>query len=61
MEQSHFEKPRADTLAAHGRSPRTQNTYSLMLRLVARYLDERRIDKTLDTVVPEDVERTSGT
>ncbi len=56
MEQSQFEKLLADTLAAHGRSPRTQETYTLMLRLFARYLVERRIDKTLDAVVPENVE-----
>lgn len=56
MQQADFEKLLADTLAAHGRSPRTQETYSLMLRLFGRYLDERRIGKTLDAVAPEDIE-----
>ena len=56
MQQADFERLLADTLAAHGRSPRTQETYSLMLRLFGRYLDERRIDKTLDAVAPEDIE-----
>ena len=56
MQQADFEKLLADTLAAHGRSPRTQETYSLMLRLFGRYLDARRIDKALDAVAPEDVE-----
>ena len=54
--QSDFEKLLADTLAAHGRAPRTQETYLLMLRLFQRYLGEKRIDKTLDAIVPEDVE-----
>jgi site-specific recombinase XerD len=56
MQQADFEKLLADTLAAHGRSPRTQETYTLMLRLFGRYLDDRRIGKTLDAVAPEDVE-----
>ena len=56
MQQADFEKLLADTLAAHGRSPRTQETYTLMLRLFGRYLDARRIDKTLDAVAPEEVE-----
>lgn len=56
MDQAAFEKLLTDTLAAHGRSPRTQETYTLMLRLFDRYLDERRIGKTLDAVNPEDVE-----
>jgi len=56
MQQSDYEKLLADTLAAHGRSPRTQETYTLMLRLFGRYLVERRIDRTIDTVAPEDVE-----
>jgi site-specific recombinase XerD len=56
MQQADFEKLLADTLAAHGRSPRTQETYTLMLRLFGRYLDDRRIGKALDAVVPEDVE-----
>jgi site-specific recombinase XerD len=51
-----FEKLLADTLAAHGRSPRTQETYVLMLRLFARHLADRRTGKTVDTVTPEDVE-----
>ncbi len=36
MEQPQFEKLLADTLAAYGRSPRTQETYTLMLRLFGR-------------------------
>jgi site-specific recombinase XerD len=56
MHASDFEKLLADTLAAHGRSPRTQETYVLMLRLFGRYLDQRRIGRTVDTVIPEDVE-----
>ncbi len=51
MTQTEFEKLLADALAAHGRSPRTQETYTLMLRLFGRY-----VAKPLDTVVPEDVE-----
>ena len=51
QQQPEFEKLLADTLAAHGRSPRTQETYTLMLQLFGRYLD-----KPLDAVVPEDVE-----
>ena len=56
MQQADFEKLLAETLAAHGRSPRTQETYTLMLRLFARYLKAARGDKTLDSVGPEDVE-----
>lgn len=56
MQQADFEKLLADTLAAHGRSPRTQETYTLMLRLFGRYLVDRRIDKALDAVAPEDLE-----
>ncbi len=56
QQQTEFEKLLADTLAARGRSPRTQETYTLMLRLFGRYLGVARIDKTLDGVGPEDVE-----
>lgn len=56
MDQSDFEKLFADTLDAHGRSPRTQETYTLMLRLFGRYLEEKQIDKTLDLIEPEDAE-----
>ena len=56
MQQADFERLLADTLAAHGRSSRTQETYTLMLRLFGRYLVDRRIDRTIDTVAPEDVE-----
>lgn len=56
MLQTDFEKLLADTLAAHGRSPRTQETYTLMLRLFARHLGRAYVDKTLDAVAPEDVE-----
>ena len=55
MQQSDFEKLLADTLATQGRSPRTQETYTLMLRLFGRYLGVARIDKTLDAVGPEDI------
>ena len=56
MQQSDFEKLLADTLAANGRSLRTQETYTLMLRLFGRYLRQVHVAKTLDAVVPEDVE-----
>ncbi len=56
MQQADFEKLLADTLAAHGRSPRTQETYTLMLRLFGRYLHAARIGKALDTVLPEEIE-----
>jgi integrase/recombinase XerD len=56
MLQADAEKLLADTLAAHGRSPRTQDTYTLMLRLFSRYLAQVHAHKTLDSVVPEDVE-----
>ena len=61
MQQVDFERLLANTLAAHGRSPRTQETYTLMLRLFGRYLVERRIDRTIDTVAPEDVEAYQAT
>jgi site-specific recombinase XerD len=56
MKQTDHEKLLADTLAAHGRSLRTQETYTLMLRLFGRYLGQRFIDKTLEVVTPEDIE-----
>lgn len=56
MQQDEFVNLLAETLAAHGRSPRTQETYTLMLRLFGRYLVAVRSEKTLDTVGPEDVE-----
>ena len=56
MPQADSEKLLADTLAAHGRSPRTQETYTLMLRLFGRYLDHAYTGRTLDSVVPEDIE-----
>jgi len=56
MQQTDCEKLLADTLAAHGRSPRTQETYTLMLRLFGRYLGRAYVDKALDAVAPEDVE-----
>lgn len=56
MQQPDFERLLADTLAAQGRSPRTQETYTLMLRLFSRYLGQAHVDKTLDAVAPEDVE-----
>lgn len=56
MKQTDHEKLLAETLAAHGRSLRTQETYTLMLRLFGRYLGQPFIDKTLDVVTPEDIE-----
>jgi site-specific recombinase XerD len=56
MPQSEFEKLLAETLAAHGRSRRTQETYTLMLRLFGRYLGQTHSNKALDTVAPEDIE-----
>jgi site-specific recombinase XerD len=56
MQHADFEKLLADTLAAHGRSRRTQETYTLMLRLFGRYLDRAYTGRTLDAVGPEDVE-----
>ena len=55
MQQSDYEKLLADTLATQGRSPRTQETYALMLRLFGRYLGVARIEKPLDAVGPEDI------
>lgn len=56
MQQADSEKLLADTLAAHGRSPKTQQTYVLMLHLFGRYLEEKRVGKAVDTVAPEDIE-----
>jgi site-specific recombinase XerD len=55
MLDADFEQLLADTLAVHGRSPRTQDTYVLMLRLFGRYLDQRQTGKTVGTAGPEDV------
>jgi site-specific recombinase XerD len=55
MTHPEFEKLLADTLAAHGRSLRTQETYVLMLRLFGRYLDQRQTGKAVDTAGPEEV------
>ena len=46
-----FEKLFADTLAARGRSPRTQETYTWMLRGFARF-----VAKPLDAVLLEDIQ-----
>ena len=46
-----FETLLADTLAARGCSPRTQETYVLMLRLFARFAK-----KPLGEVVPDDIQ-----
>jgi integrase/recombinase XerD len=46
-----FETLLADTLATRGCSPRTQETYVLMLRLFARF-----VKKPLDQVVPDDIQ-----
>ena len=51
MEHVDFEKLLAETLAARGRSPRTQETYTWMLRGFARF-----VAKPLDAVVPEDIQ-----
>jgi integrase/recombinase XerD len=56
MPQADSEKFLADSLAAHGRSPRTQETYSLMLRLFGRYLEQTCTGRTVETALPEDVE-----
>jgi integrase len=56
MQQADFERLLADTLAAHGRSPRTQETYTFMLRLFGPYLDNLFTGKRLDEVAPEDIE-----
>jgi site-specific recombinase XerD len=56
MQQADFERLLAETLAAHGRSPRTQETYTLMLRLFGRYLEQRHAGKALDAVAPEEAE-----
>ena len=45
-----------ETLAACGRSPRTVETYTLMLDLFSRYLKITSPDKTLDCVTPPDIE-----
>jgi integrase/recombinase XerD len=47
----HFEALLADVLATRGCSPRTQETYVLMLRLFARF-----VGKPLDQVVPDDIQ-----
>ena len=46
----------AETLAAHGRSPRTVETYTLALDLFSRRLKDACPDKMLDAVVPADIE-----
>jgi site-specific recombinase XerD len=51
MDSTCFEKLLADTLAAYGRSPRTQETYVWMLRLFARHLKG-----PLDAATPEDIQ-----
>lgn len=51
MEYAEAEKLLTDCLATLGRTPRTQETYALMLRLFAR-----RVKKPLDAVVPQDIE-----
>jgi integrase/recombinase XerD len=56
MQQTESEKLLADTLAAHGRSPRTQETYTLMLRLFGRYLERGYTGRDLESVGPADVE-----
>jgi hypothetical protein len=55
MSQIDFEKLLAESLAAHGRSPRTQESYTLMLRLFGRYLERAYTGKSIDTACPEDV------
>ena len=56
MQQADFEKLLAETLATYGRRPRTQETYTLMLRRTGTYLDETGSHKALDAVRPEDIE-----
>ena len=59
MQQSDFEKVLADTLAARGRSARTQETYTLMLRLFARYLGARMSARPSTPLFPRTSKRTS--
>ena len=63
MQQSDSEKLLADTLATQGRSPRTQETYTLMLRLFARYLGRAYVGKALPSTpsFPKMSKRTSDT
>jgi site-specific recombinase XerD len=56
MQTIEFEQLLTETLAARGRSPRTQETYTLMLRLFGRYLKDNCTGRTLEGVGPEDVE-----
>ena len=51
MEPDRFETLFSETLAARGRSLRTQETYAWMLRGFARF-----VSKPLDAVVPEDIQ-----
>jgi hypothetical protein len=52
MQPTEFEQLLTETLAARGRSPRTQETYTLMLRLFGRHLNDRCTGKTLEGVGP---------
>lgn len=54
MDLLHFETLLADTLTAHGRSPRTVATYTWMLRGFTKYL-KAHLPKSLDEVTPDDL------
>jgi site-specific recombinase XerD len=54
MDRTYFEKRLAETLAVHGRSPRTVDTYTWMLRSFEKYLTTY-LAKPLDEVTPDDV------
>ena len=56
MQQADFEKLLAETLDARGRGVRTQETYTLMLRLFGRFLDQKHGGASLDAVTPEHVD-----
>lgn len=55
MSTIEFEKLLSETLAAHGRSPRTQLAYGFMLRGFDRYLEQHKVGRALDGVTAEDV------
>jgi site-specific recombinase XerD len=54
MDRTYYEKLLADTLTAQGRSPRTVESYTWMLRGFDRYLTTH-VRKTLGEVTPEDI------
>ena len=56
MDQLHFEKLLADTLAAHGRSPRTAGDVHVDAAALRPVPRQAHLPKTLDALTPEDVE-----